>query len=191
MAHDKTSIIMTLFVVGVLVLASQTQAVSLDIKGMPGSISLGETAEFEISVDIKHGERIPITRLKLNITDERGKKKVCWFLPDGTQLQFCPGIKVKRIYTVKRDSGDRIAYDEQEGSEQDYGYGWGFGYGYGDDAGELRYKVTADSSIGVLKRFGTGTDTFTMEALVERKKGSKILRHTYMSDPVDLIVVPP
>lgn len=185
MAQDKTSIIMTLFVVGVLVLASQTQAVSLGIEDMPGSIYLGDTAEFKMYIDIEHGERIPIKLLKLNISDEISNNKVCWFLPSGGRISNCPGIKVKRTYNVRKSVGDRIGYDHMENSKQDYGFGPGFGYGYGEED-ELQYEVEIDTSRWFLNEFGTGKNTFTLKALAFSRDES----HMYGSESVDMIVLP-
>ena len=186
MAQDKTSIIMTLFVVSVLVLASQTQAVYVGIEDMPEEITLGETAEFDMYIDIEHGERIPIRLLKLDISDEEGNNEVCWFLPGGGRMSNCRGIKVKRTYKVRKSVGERTGYDHMNDSEQDYGFGPGFGYGYGGED-ELRYEVEMDTSKGFLDEFGAGEYAFTLKALAFSRKEI----HMYRSSPVNVSVISP
>ena len=186
MAIDKTSIIITLIVLFILLMLSPTQAVELGFKGME-DVVLGDTTEFDMYVDIESDERLPIKLLKLDISDGEGNDKVCWFLPTGGRMNQCPGVSIKKIYKVRKSVGDRIGHDRLEGTDQDYGFGVGFGYGYGADD-ELRYEVKIDTSKGILNEFGTGTNTFTLKALAVAMKGGNLNYHMYHSKPIDMIV---
>ena len=190
MPQDKISIIITLFVLSVLVLTSQTQAVDLGIEDMPENVVFGDKTQFTMFIDIKEGELVPVKLLSLKIKTEDGDIKTCLFRPDGKNLNQCKGIKVKRTYNVGSSYGDRKAYDERLGTWQFYGYGYGFGYGP-EFKNELQYEVKMDTSKGFFMENGIGNYTFKMKATATNRTGADIHAHVYQSLPVAIEVVYP
>jgi len=188
MANDKTSFMLTIFILTVLVLASNVQAIFLSITDMPDTVMLGDTTEFNMFIDIEEDEIIPIKGLNISMVDEYGLMRQCSFNPDGTKTGFCPFMDVELIYNSGTENGDRFGFDHLLGTGQSYGYGYGYGYGP-EQKDEFIYKVTVDTSKGIW--FTVGDYSFTMKAAADNFGEGGDYGHTYLSDPVSIEVLNP
>lgn len=189
MGIERNSIIITCFVVLVLVLASpQTQAVSLGIVDLPGSIMLGKSAEFKMFVDVENGERVPIKYVILEFVKD-GEEVECVFNPDGSKynevdehFNNCKGVKLKRIDVPDQSKGPLHGLDHLDNIDYTFGYGYGRGL---DDRAKLHYKVKIDTKKPFISRkgFRTGIYNVTLKAYAARKKDHVVYNHTYSSLP--------
>ena len=188
MVNDKTSFMLTLFILTVLVLASNVQAVFLGITDMSDTVMLGDTTDFNMFIDIEQDEIIPLKEINITMVDEYGLKRQCTFYPDGTKTGICPFMDVELVYNSGTTTGDRFGFDHILGTGQSYGYGYGYGYGP-EQKDELKYKVTVNTSKGIW--FTVGDYNFTMEAAANNFNEGGNYEHVYLSDPVFIEVLNP
>ena len=188
MVNDKTSFMLTLFILTVLVLASNVQAVFLGITDMSDTVMLGETTDFNMFIDIEQDEIIPLKEINITMVGEYGLNKECTFYPNGTKTSFCPFLDVEPVYNSGTSEGDRFGFDHILGTGQSYGYGYGYGYGP-EQKDELKYKVTLNTSKGIW--FTVGDYSFTMGTAANNFSEGGDYEHVYQSDPVPIELLNP
>ena len=145
------SSLISVFVVAVLLVAGPVDAAFLQIKDLPGQAYRGSEVSFTLDIDIVPQERIPVDTVILEIIEPQGGTTLCSFYPDGTLTPAssakykCLALDIVNTRLVNVSFGPRTGYDNETGSQHNYGYGYGFGYGSGDSPCELAYNVTWDT----------------------------------------------
>ena len=147
--NSFVSILISIFVIAVLVVAGPADAVLLHIKDLPDTAYRGTVVSFIFDIDLGPMERIPIDEIVINITNPDASITNCSFYPNGTlkeesfEIFKCRALELKNTHMINMTEGERWGFDPSGSSWQHYGYGYGFGYGYGyGDSTELSYNVT-------------------------------------------------
>jgi hypothetical protein len=144
MKNKLLSVLLAVFVIGVLVLSGPANAVSVSLNTADSSPTAGDivtlTGEFSVEVD----ENIPVSNVDVRINDQR-----CYFTPEG-QLENAPGSICDKV-SIIRESGDN----------------YGYGYGYGTTP-SLRYLINWDTTGAsgtqdVIFNVNTGSRTYSSE----------------------------
>ncbi len=146
MSIDKTSIIITLFILLILVVASPAQAaINVDPNEIPGTVPLGDAFEFDVTIN--EGDILPFSVILVyNESKDEEKEIKCKFDRHGNNLKkdhnndkACRGIKIRK-------------------PGHEYGYGYGYGYGV------YKYRIRIETNKGFIKEEGPGIYSLTVKA---------------------------
>lgn len=135
------SIILTVVIIGLIVLAGPAEAFTLNLSSSTPSVNVGEEISFIAELNIAEGELLPVEYLELSVGGV-----LCRFDVDGTNISGCAGLGIVRIEDANSTYGNFSG--NFSGTEYNFGYGYGYGYG---GAGRLAYNITLDSTV-----LGTG-----------------------------------
>ncbi len=123
------SLILTVFVVGILVFAGPARSFELKLDSNKNNVNSGEKVKFNAEIDINESEILPIEEIEIELN---GPEKIsCRFNLAGDVLSGCKGMDIKKKQEPKTVFG--------------YGYGY-FGYGYGLTKGKLSYDIEINTS---------------------------------------------
>jgi hypothetical protein len=122
--------IISFLIVITLILSGPAEAYVLNLSVDDRNVKPGDTITFSASLNIENGELFGINYLFLKLNGTNSSIE-CKFLPNGTILEGCPGIKIIQISSAPYGYG--------------YNYGYGYGYGYGYQQGLLKYNITLDT----------------------------------------------
>jgi PGF-pre-PGF domain-containing protein len=147
------------------------------------TFTLGETAIFDILIEILSSERIPIKEINLVIlTTADVQVMLVRFNPDGSPISVPTGATVSAETVTPVPTYSYGAFYE-------YAYGY-FGYGYGYVGyGKLKYRVTVDTSV-----LGAGdyvAKAVVITGLVAPSQFFTSAKFTVSPPPVAAPVVPP
>ena len=136
--------IITIIVVLLILFSGPAGAVTVEISGLSGSITKGDSKTYYLEVNIDNPDtQIPIDNLTLKISGSTNKNVV--FVPNGTAISG-GGDWI----TITSQNTNYTAYGNGSGYGVDNGYGYdfgiGYGYGYGQNYTKLRYKVVMETS---------------------------------------------
>lgn len=121
------SVLLTLTVVTVLILAVPAAAVNLSLS-VPSMATHKETVHFTLEADIESGERIPIDNITLILDGPTPRQ--CTFLLDGTPVDGCDGIMIVPTDLANFSEGVREAegYNGTDDEFTNFGYGYGYAH---------------------------------------------------------------
>ena len=150
--NSLISIITSVFVIAVLLVAGPADAVLLQIKDLPDFAYRGTVVNFIFDIDLGPMERIPVQSIVIELVNPDTSATICSFYPNGTLMPEsfaifrCQALSIKSTRIVDATPGNRFGYDKTTGYWQHYGYGdgysYGYGYGYGGILSELSYNIT-------------------------------------------------
>ena len=129
-----------------LIMAGPAQAFTLGLISSDQYVRSGQKTTFFVSAKIESNEKMPITKFSF-ILD--GPEKIsCEFFPNGTIINGCKGMTIKKVSEVENVSCN--------------GYGYGYGYGYKDcfANGTLSYNITANTKSYKTGIYSTNFITF-------------------------------
>lgn len=142
------SIIITLFVLGLLVLSGPAQAFTIGLIILEDVIVKGETTSFTGEIEINSDENLPVDNLILKLDGDLSGGEIvnCLFSPNGTEISGCKGLLIDYLGNASFEYGNGYGY---------YGYGYNFGYGYGFTNGKLMYNFTLNTTDYALGNYTT------------------------------------
>jgi hypothetical protein len=151
-------------IASLVVFAGSTAAVETAITG-DNSVEKKGTLEFQSTLTIRDGERVPVDNFTLTIhpADEPDEAVEVTFAPDGTILEISPEDGVVGEGEIRVDKL-RKALDITL-VESDAEYGYGYGYGYDERRGDER----VDFGYGYGFEDGDGDATFTYDIELDAK----------------------
>ena len=118
-----------LVVVALLVVASPVQAVQMKIQA-PTSGQQGNKIPLTLGVNLEEGDRLPLERFYLSVTNEKGIKKTCIFDLEGNPIDGCKNFRIE----LQRNLAVPL------------GYGYGYGPLLPGKETEIKFKVFWDST---------------------------------------------
>ena len=118
-------LVVSIFIVLLLVFLGPAGAVLVSLSIADSNINQGEPIDFEYTFTVEDEETINIHNFTLILT---GPENItCSFYPNGTKIDYCPGITI-----IQTDPGNET---------------FGYGYGYNYLPGTLKFKILINSSL--------------------------------------------
>jgi hypothetical protein len=116
--------ILSISLVTILVLSGPAEAFAASLTISDAQVEQGEKLTFTSELEISQGEFLNINEIILRL--EGPTNVTCKFDVNGTKLEDCEGISIKKI--------------------SDASFGYGYGYGYGLTNGTLTYEISVNTN---------------------------------------------
>src|SRR3989344_3250797 len=117
-------LVVSIFIVLLLVFLGPAGAVLVSLSIADSNINQGEPIDFEYTFTVEDEETINIHNFTLILT---GPENItCSFYPNGTKIDYCPGITI-----IQTDPGNET---------------FGYGYGYNYLPGTLKFKIIINTT---------------------------------------------
>lgn len=174
-----TSILITMVVVAVLMIAAPAQAVLLKVGALSKEAEIDSTVTFSLGANLQGNDAIPIEEVILHIGAEE-----CIFEVDGTPISSCDGISITPDVVTEEyfESLYGFGYDGEANTGTAFGYGYGFGSANGQGANqELTWNVEWDTTG---KSAGTYDVEFKIQSSSERNFEMKKVKSIELAEVV-------
>jgi len=115
------SLITSLIVIAILLVPTTVSAITVNVKDLEGrEITQGVSFTFKIEMKIESGERVPVSKVRVNIEFPNGTSRTYEFPSTGGETDI-----------LRLGAPQSIIDSAVYGYGYGYGYGFYYGYGYG------------------------------------------------------------
>ncbi len=156
------AVLVTIGIIAVLFITGPAQAVILKIEIPQKEIFKGSILNIMPLIEIEDSEIVNVDYIVFELNGPEDIE--CRFLPNGSVISGCSGIKIELLNITDFGYGYGYLYNN----------GRGYGYGYGFMKGNLRYNLTIDSKKLKIGEYETMLSVFINEKKAFEKKGDNI-----------------